>query len=191
MYIWVEHSPHYSWCDVWDVSGTSSFKRSERSKKHQLLFIAARGKGGGAKLILLLLLLLSELTVPASLSHIHTQTYFFHSLSFFPSSLPSLPHTPPSLSLSLSRAHSLSHAHTAWPLNKHISLVLTKAHFSTHLRFRDDRKHVSSRHTHTQISNHRRTGGVSFGVRQTVSEICWNVSLEEFYRSVYLRISNN
>lgn len=112
-YVWVEHSPHYSWCDVWDVSGTSSFKRSERSKKHQLLFIIAWGRGGGAKLILLLLLLLSELTVPASLTHTYTHkpisSILF--LSFFPSLCPPFLALPHLFLLSFFLFHSLSCIH--------------------------------------------------------------------------------
>jgi len=78
------------------------------------------------------------------LARIHTQTYFFHSLSLFPSLCPpflTLPHLfllSFFLFHSLSRAHSLSFflthtLHTAWLFNKHISLLLTKAHFSAHL----------------------------------------------------------
>ncbi len=135
--------------------------REVRGAKTPALIYNCERQRGGAKLILLLLLLLSELTVPASLSHTYTHKPI-SSILFLSVRLSALPssHSPISFflfrSLSLAYIHYLSfsrtHAHTAWPFNKHILLVLTKAHFSTHLRFRDDRKHVSSRygtHTHT------------------------------------------
>lgn len=108
--VWVDHSPHYSWCDVSDVSGISSFKRSERSENHQHLFITERRRGGGAKLILLLLLLLSEPTVSASLAHTYTHKpissilFFFLSVSPLPSS-----HSPISLSFSFALANTRTH----------------------------------------------------------------------------------
>jgi len=113
MYVWVKHSPHYSWCDVSDVSGTSSFKRSERSKKHQLLFITAREGRSQTHPPPTVAVIRTDC---ACLSHAYTHKpissilFLYFRLSALPSS-----HSPISFSFlsfflfhSLSRAHSLS-----------------------------------------------------------------------------------